>query len=235
MDGPPAWRVQLGRADVRTLTLLGVLAVLVLIGGITQPDSFLDTRNLQLVLTQASVIGVVTVGMTFVIISGGIDLSVGAIVAWHRCGRPPSPPGVRIRRHPLHRRRGGSGLRTGQRGAHRLRPDGALHRHPRHAGSRPRPRAPDHRRPHPGRHRAQRPGPRRTRLLHPRHPAAGPGLRGRHRHRLAGAEPDHLRTPHRRRGRQTRRPPGWPASTSAASGSTSTCCPGCAAASRPSC
>lgn len=68
-------------ADVRTLSLLGVLAVLVLIGGITKPDEFLDTRNLQLVLTQSSVIGVVTVGMTFVIISGGIDLSVGAIVA----------------------------------------------------------------------------------------------------------------------------------------------------------
>ncbi|MFG3249553.1 ABC transporter permease [Streptomyces sp. NPDC048187] len=81
VEGPPAWRTRLGRADVRTLTLLGVLAVLVLIGGITQPDAFLDTRNLQLVLTQASVIGVVTVGMTFVIVSGGIDLSVGAIVA----------------------------------------------------------------------------------------------------------------------------------------------------------
>ncbi|MFV2119510.1 ABC transporter permease [Streptomyces sp. Act-28] len=81
VDGPPARRVRSGRADARTLTLLGVLAALVLTGGITQPDSFLDTRNLQLVLTQASVIGVVTVGMTFVIISGGIDLSVGAVVA----------------------------------------------------------------------------------------------------------------------------------------------------------
>jgi ribose transport system permease protein len=81
VDGPPAWRSLTARADLRTLSLLGVLAVLVLIGGITQPDSFLDTRNLQLVLTQASVIGVVTVGMTFVIVSGGIDLSVGAIVA----------------------------------------------------------------------------------------------------------------------------------------------------------
>jgi ribose transport system permease protein len=69
------------RADVRTLSLLGVLAVLVLIGGITQPDAFWDTRNLQLVLTQSSVIGVVTVGATFVITGGGIDLSVGAIVA----------------------------------------------------------------------------------------------------------------------------------------------------------
>ncbi|MCX4514455.1 MULTISPECIES: ABC transporter permease [Streptomyces] len=69
------------RADIRNLSLLGVLAVLVAVGGITKPDTFLDTSNLQLVLTQASVIGVVTVGMTFVITSGGIDLSVGAIVA----------------------------------------------------------------------------------------------------------------------------------------------------------
>ncbi|WP_432111279.1 ABC transporter permease [Streptomyces sp. YPW6] len=69
------------RLDVRILSLLGVLAVLVLVGGITEPDAFLDTGNLQLILTQASVIGVVTVGMTFVIISGGIDLSVGAMVA----------------------------------------------------------------------------------------------------------------------------------------------------------
>ncbi|MFJ4893972.1 ABC transporter permease [Streptomyces sp. NPDC088788] len=77
----PVWRTAVARADVRTLSLLGVLAVLVVIGGVTRPDEFLDTRNLQLVLTQASVIGVVTVGMTFVITSGGIDLSVGAIVA----------------------------------------------------------------------------------------------------------------------------------------------------------
>ncbi|MGW7364191.1 ABC transporter permease [Streptomyces sp. NPDC054841] len=69
------------RADVRNLSLLGVLVVLIAVGGITRPDTFLDTANLQLVLTQASVIGVVTVGMTFVITSGGIDLSVGAIVA----------------------------------------------------------------------------------------------------------------------------------------------------------
>ncbi|MFI1937347.1 ABC transporter permease [Streptomyces purpureus] len=69
------------KADVRNLSLLGVLAVLIAVGGFTRPAEFLATSNLQLVLTQASVIGVVTVGMTFVITSGGIDLSVGAIVA----------------------------------------------------------------------------------------------------------------------------------------------------------
>ncbi|MFE1902057.1 ABC transporter permease [Streptomyces gardneri] len=75
------WRALGVRADVRNLSLLGVLAVLVTVGGLTRPAEFLATSNLQLVLTQASVIGVVTVGMTFVITSGGIDLSVGAIVA----------------------------------------------------------------------------------------------------------------------------------------------------------
>ncbi|MEU8887945.1 ABC transporter permease [Streptomyces sp. NPDC048442] len=75
------WRAIGLRLDVRNLSLLGVLAVLITVGGITKPDQFLNTGNLQLILTQASVIGVVTVGVTFVITSGGIDLSVGAIVA----------------------------------------------------------------------------------------------------------------------------------------------------------
>lgn len=69
------------RADPRNLSLLGVLAALIVVGGITETDAFLDSGNLQLILTQASVIGVVTVGVTFVITSGGIDLSVGAMVA----------------------------------------------------------------------------------------------------------------------------------------------------------
>ncbi|MBA0052218.1 ABC transporter permease [Streptomyces sp. AJS327] len=69
------------RLDPLHLSLLGVLAVLAAVGALTTPDEFLSTDNMQLILTQASVIGVVTVGVTFVIIGGGIDLSVGAIVA----------------------------------------------------------------------------------------------------------------------------------------------------------
>ncbi|GAB3965869.1 ABC transporter permease [Streptomyces sparsus] len=80
--GGPARGGPLARfVDVRNLSLLGVLALLVVVGAITRPEQFLSTGNLQLILTQASVIGVVTVGVTFVIIGGGIDLSVGAIVA----------------------------------------------------------------------------------------------------------------------------------------------------------
>lgn len=79
-DGPPRAPFA-GLADVRNLSLLGVLAILAVVGALTVPEQFLSTGNLQLILTQASVIGVVTVGVTFVIIGGGIDLSVGAVVA----------------------------------------------------------------------------------------------------------------------------------------------------------
>ncbi|SER80571.1 ABC transporter permease [Streptomyces qinglanensis] len=78
-DRPPA--VRRLPLDVRHLSLIGVLAALAVVGAITKPDEFLAAENLRLVLTQASVIGVVTVGVTFVIIGGGIDLSVGAVVA----------------------------------------------------------------------------------------------------------------------------------------------------------
>ncbi|CAL9604739.1 ABC transporter permease [Streptomyces albus] len=67
--------------DVRQLSLVGVLIALAVVGTLTKPDEFLAAENLRLILTQASVIGVVTVGVTFVIIGGGIDLSVGAVVA----------------------------------------------------------------------------------------------------------------------------------------------------------
>ncbi len=71
----------LGIRQVRNLGLIGVLVVLGVLGAVTKPDQFLRLDNLFLILTLASIIGVITVGMTFVIIGGGIDLSVGAIVA----------------------------------------------------------------------------------------------------------------------------------------------------------
>ncbi len=62
---------------------LGLVAVLVLLAivGIATADTFLTTSNLLTILTSASIIGVLTVGVTFVIIGGGIDLSVGKVMA----------------------------------------------------------------------------------------------------------------------------------------------------------
>ncbi|MEV6846433.1 ABC transporter permease [Actinoplanes sp. NPDC051411] len=70
---------------LRNLGLVGVLVILVVIGAATRPDLYGNAswvgNNVSTILQQASAIGVVTVGMTFVIIGGGIDLSVGAIIA----------------------------------------------------------------------------------------------------------------------------------------------------------
>ena len=68
-------------AEVRNLGLVGVLVVLAIVGIATTDGQFLTRSNILNILVSASIIGVVTVGMTFVIIGGGIDLSVGALVA----------------------------------------------------------------------------------------------------------------------------------------------------------
>nr|WP_243727603.1 ABC transporter permease [Actinocrispum wychmicini] len=60
--------------------LFGVLALIIVIGYITSPNNFLTESNIDTVLRLAAPSGVVAVGMTFVIISGGIDLSVGSVI-----------------------------------------------------------------------------------------------------------------------------------------------------------
>ncbi len=63
-----------------------VLIVLVILMTILSPiirgqQLFLTDRNLLQVALQASINAIIAIGMTFVITSGGIDLSVGSIVA----------------------------------------------------------------------------------------------------------------------------------------------------------
>jgi len=60
-------------------SLIG-LAILCAIIAIISPD-FLTLSNLMNILNQVSLNGLVAVGMTFVIFTGGIDLSVGSILA----------------------------------------------------------------------------------------------------------------------------------------------------------
>ncbi|TDV41442.1 monosaccharide ABC transporter membrane protein (CUT2 family) [Actinophytocola oryzae] len=66
--------------DIRLTILIGVLVALCIVGYALNSD-FLGETNISIMLRLASAIGVVSVGMTFVIISGGIDLSVGSMVA----------------------------------------------------------------------------------------------------------------------------------------------------------
>ncbi len=72
-----AWRI------ARRLHGLGPLAGLLAlcIAGTLLNRDFATVDNMMNVLTRTSFIGIIAVGMTFVIISGGIDLSVGSMAA----------------------------------------------------------------------------------------------------------------------------------------------------------
>jgi ribose transport system permease protein len=65
----------------RNLGLVVALLLICVAGVITAGDRFASVDNVMTILRYGSTIGVVSIGMTFVITGGGIDLSVGAILA----------------------------------------------------------------------------------------------------------------------------------------------------------
>ena len=66
-------RMYQARTLIALLILMGALALL--------SDSFLSVQNFLNVGQQVAVLAIVAIGATFVIISGGIDLSVGSVLA----------------------------------------------------------------------------------------------------------------------------------------------------------
>ena len=117
----------------RNLGLVGALVLIMIVGVITSGDRFADVDNVITILRLAAVIGVVSVGMTFVIIGGGIDLSVGSIVAlatvWcTTVSTQTIAEDFHWLDHRLHRHHRRHLLRRHQRRARGLRPDGAVHR-----------------------------------------------------------------------------------------------------------
>src|SRR3954469_19375484 len=79
--GGPAWLGQLKGLELQEYALALVVVLLFVTGAILKPDTFPTLDNIRNMLTQASVVGVIAIGMTFVIATAGIDLSVGSIVA----------------------------------------------------------------------------------------------------------------------------------------------------------
>jgi inositol transport system permease protein len=69
------------RQTVRKYGIILVLLVMIILLSIVQP-AFLSATNIFNVLTQSSIFGIMALGMTFVIISKGIDLSVGSVLAF---------------------------------------------------------------------------------------------------------------------------------------------------------
>src|SRR5690606_27946039 len=57
------------------------LALVILIGALINPN-FLGANNILNVVTRTAFIAIIAVGATFVISSGGLDLSVGSMMAF---------------------------------------------------------------------------------------------------------------------------------------------------------
>jgi ribose transport system permease protein len=60
---------------------LAGLAAIYLLFALIGPDSFSSTANLETIARHTAIVGIAALGMTLVIIAGGIDLSVGSIIA----------------------------------------------------------------------------------------------------------------------------------------------------------
>src|SRR5215470_19195164 len=67
---------------VRLAPVLGLVIVIVAFALVNPaPDQYLSIRNLRIVLAQTVIVALASIGMTMIIISAGIDLSVGSIIA----------------------------------------------------------------------------------------------------------------------------------------------------------
>ena len=64
----------------RAGTLLGLILVAIIFGALVGPRFFAPT-NLELMARQTAIVSIAAVGMTIVIVAGGIDLSVGSMIA----------------------------------------------------------------------------------------------------------------------------------------------------------
>ena len=70
-----------GRISMAVLGPILALVVLLIIGALLNPN-FLSYANITNVLSRSAFIGIIAVGMTFVITAGGLDLSVGSMAAF---------------------------------------------------------------------------------------------------------------------------------------------------------
>jgi len=81
--GAPAQRTAAQRlAGASTFWIALVLVALCVLFSVLRPDAFPTLFTLQTLLIEASVLLVLAVGMTFVIITAGIDLSVGSVLVF---------------------------------------------------------------------------------------------------------------------------------------------------------
>src|ERR1044072_1639041 len=97
-------------------------------------DRCLSPFNLTNILVQSSIMAVIAMGMTFVIVGGGFDLSVGSTAALSGCVAAMVVLAAGVAGGVAGRARGRGRGRAGERARHRLPQRQSLHHHARHHG-----------------------------------------------------------------------------------------------------
>ena len=66
----------------RLAPFIGLIAVIAIFAIMTDtPDQYLSIRNFRIVVAQTVIVALGAIGMTMVMVGGGIDLSVGSVIA----------------------------------------------------------------------------------------------------------------------------------------------------------
>ncbi len=70
--------------------ILGISALLAVVCIVTAlaSDSFLSGYNLENLVRRTALFGIISIGVAFVIVTGGIDLSIGSVICLVGCGLP---------------------------------------------------------------------------------------------------------------------------------------------------
>ena len=77
---PHGWRALLGSRELSVVLVIVLLCVF--LAATSARDTFFTQRNATNILRQAALLGVFAIGETVVIICGGIDLSLGSLIAF---------------------------------------------------------------------------------------------------------------------------------------------------------
>lgn len=67
---------------IKKFSIMVVLLIMIAFFGVLRTDAFLTVNNMFTVLRQSSIMGIATIGLLFVMLTGGIDLSIGSMVSF---------------------------------------------------------------------------------------------------------------------------------------------------------
>ena len=67
--------------------ILGIFLVVFILTAVMSP-SFLTPYNMERLILRTSLFGIISIGVAFVIITSGIDLSIGSVICLIGCGLP---------------------------------------------------------------------------------------------------------------------------------------------------